>query len=163
LSLISEIANRRLFSTVRERKQLTYDANFSFSALNVMGGWFPGNGHRVEGKAQLALDACKETCAAPQDQSLSPDNVESAKRVVLNRHEGATDNSLLGADHVWHSGGINSLKGLSVTDFTAVVESITAGTCWHSDTWDWTRISFYGYWTNSAPEGSEASDEERSS
>jgi prolyl oligopeptidase PreP (S9A serine peptidase family) len=37
-----------------------------------------------------------------------------------------TDNSLLGADHVWHSGGINSLKGLSVTDFTAVVESITA-------------------------------------
>jgi predicted Zn-dependent peptidase len=40
LSLISEIANRRLFSTVRERKQLTYDANFSFSALNV--SWAAG-------------------------------------------------------------------------------------------------------------------------
>jgi len=31
LSLVQEVANRRLFSVVRERKQLTYDANFRFS------------------------------------------------------------------------------------------------------------------------------------
>jgi hypothetical protein len=86
-----------------------------------------GNGHRVEGKAQLALDACKETCAAPQDQSLSPDNVESAKRVVLNRHEGELRTTAYWASCLVFR-RINSLKGLSVTDFAAVVESITAGT-----------------------------------
>jgi len=131
LSLLSEIANRRLFSTVRERKQLTYDANFSFSAFErLLGGWFLITVTASKEKAQRALDACKETLHALRKSSpITGDNVESAKRVVLNRHE-----SELRTTSYWTQqlmSGIQDetipLKGpLSVTDFHAVVESITA-------------------------------------
>eukprot|EP00522_Entomoneis_paludosa_P007934 CAMPEP_0172447948 /NCGR_PEP_ID=MMETSP1065-20121228/7081_1 /TAXON_ID=265537 /ORGANISM="Amphiprora paludosa, Strain CCMP125" /LENGTH=1224 /DNA_ID=CAMNT_0013199321 /DNA_START=245 /DNA_END=3919 /DNA_ORIENTATION=+ len=130
LGLISEIANRRLFSTVRERKQLTYDANFSFSGFErLLGGWFLVTVTASKEKAQLALDACKETLAALRKNSpITPDNVESAKRVILNRHEGE-----LRTSSYWTHlmSGIQEesipLKGpLAVTDFGAVVESITA-------------------------------------
>ena len=130
LGVLSEIANRRLFSTVRERKQLTYDANFSFSAFErLLGGWFLVTVTASKEKAQLALDACKETLAALRKSSpVAPDNVESAKRVLLNRHE-----TELRTPSYWTQlmSGIQEestpLKGpLSVTDFVSVVESITA-------------------------------------
>ena len=129
LSLVSEIANRRLFSTVRERKQLTYDANFSFTGFErLMGGWFLVTVTASKEKAQQALDACKETLHALRKSSpISADNVESAKRVVLNRHEGE-----LRTTAYWTQlmSGMQEesipLKGpLTVTDFHAVVESIT--------------------------------------
>lgn len=130
LCLLSEIANRRLFSTVRERKQLTYDANFSFSGFErLLGGWFLVTVTASKEKAQQALDACKETLhALRKSNPITPDNVESAKRVVLNRHEGE-----LRTTSYWTHlmSGIQDesipLKGpLAVTDFNAVVESITA-------------------------------------
>jgi hypothetical protein len=130
LCLVSEIANRRLFSTVRERKQLTYDANFSLSGFErLLGGWFLVTVTASKEKAQLALEACKETLHAMRKSNpITPDNVESAKRVVLNRHEGE-----LRSNGYWAllMSGIQQesipLKGpLSVTDFHSVVESITA-------------------------------------
>jgi predicted Zn-dependent peptidase len=130
LSLLSEIANRRLFSTVRERKQLTYDANFSFTGFErLLGGWFLVTVTASKEKAQQALEACKETLAALRKSNpITADNVESAKRVVLNRHEGE-----LRTTAYWTQlmSGIQEesvpLKGpLAVTDFHAVVESITS-------------------------------------
>jgi len=130
LSLISEIANRRLFSNVRERKQLTYDANFGFSAFErLYGGWFLVTVTASKEKAQQALEACKETLHAMRKSNpITPDNVESAKRVVLNRHEGELRTT---GYWMYLMSGIQEesipLKGpLSVTDFQAVVESITA-------------------------------------
>jgi predicted Zn-dependent peptidase len=130
LSLLSEIVNRRLFSTVRERKQLTYDANFSFTNFErLAGGWFLVTVTASKDKAQQALEACKETLAAlRKSQPVTADNVESAKRVVLNRHEGELRTSAYWTQLM---SGIQEetipLKGpLSVTDFHAVVESITA-------------------------------------
>lgn len=129
LSLLSEIANRRLFSTVRERKQLTYDANFSFTGFErLLGGWFLVTVTASKEKAQQALEACKETLHALRKTSpISADNVESAKRVVLNRHEGE-----LRTTAYWTQlmSGMQEesvpLKGpLTMTDFNAVVESIT--------------------------------------
>jgi predicted Zn-dependent peptidase len=129
LSLLSEICNRRLFSTVRERKQLTYDANFSFTGFErLLGGWFLVTVTASKEKAQQALEACKETLAALRKTSpISSDNVESAKRVVVNRHE-----SELRTTQYWTRlmSGMQEesipLKGpLTVTDFSAVVESIT--------------------------------------
>jgi predicted Zn-dependent peptidase len=129
LSLLSEIANRRLFSTVREKKQLTYDANFSFTGFErLLGGWFLVTVTASKEKAQQALDACKETLAALRKSNpISADNVESAKRVVLNRHEVE-----LRTTSYWTQlmSGIQEesvpLKGpLAVTDFNALVESIT--------------------------------------
>jgi len=129
LSLVSEIANRRLFSTVRERKQLTYDANFSLTGFERMnGGWFLVTVTASKEKAQAALEACKETLEAMQTSNpISPDNLESAKRVVLNRHEGELRTSQYWATMM---SGIQEesvpLKGpLSVTDFHAVIESMT--------------------------------------
>jgi predicted Zn-dependent peptidase len=129
LSMVSEIANRRLFSTVRERKQLTYDANFSFTGFErLRGGWFLVTVTASKEKARAALDACKETLDALRTSNpISPDNLESAKRVVINRHEGE-----LRTASYWTSmmSGIQEesipLKGpLSVTDFNAVIQSMT--------------------------------------
>uniref|UniRef100_A0A7S4HUK7 Peptidase M16 N-terminal domain-containing protein n=1 Tax=Odontella aurita TaxID=265563 RepID=A0A7S4HUK7_9STRA len=129
LALVAEIANRRLFSTVRERKQLTYDANFSFTGFErLKGGWFLVTVTASKENAQKALDACKETLEALRKSSpITPDNLESAKRVVLNRHEGELRTS--GYWAMMMSGLQQEsipLKGpLSVTDFNAMVESIT--------------------------------------
>jgi predicted Zn-dependent peptidase len=129
LLLLSEIANRRLFSNVRERKQLTYDANFSFTGFErLMGGWFLVTVTASKENAQKALDACKETLhALRKSQPITPDNVESAKRVVLNRHE-----FQLRTTQYWteQMSGLQEesvpLKGpLSFTDFQAVVEAMT--------------------------------------
>jgi len=129
LSLLSEIINRRLFSTVRERKQLTYDANFSLTNFErLAGGWFLVTVTASKEKAQAALEACKETLETLRKFSkVTGDNLESSKRVVLNRHEGELRTSAY-----WTSlmSGIQEesipLKGpLSVTDFNAVVEAIT--------------------------------------
>ena len=130
LSLLSEIINRRLFSTVRERRQLTYDANFSLTGFErLAGGWFLVTVTASKEKAQAALDACKETLnALRRTNPVTADNLESAKRVVLNRHE-----QDLRISSYWASlmSGIQEesvpLKGpLSVTDYHAVVEAITA-------------------------------------
>lgn len=129
LSLLSEIANRRLFSNVRERKQLTYDANFSFTGFErLLGGWFLVTVTASKENAQKALDACKETLhSLRKSQPITPDNVESSKRVVLNRHE-----FQLRTTQYWTEkmSGLQEesipLKGpLSFTDFQAVVESMT--------------------------------------
>jgi len=129
LALLSEVINRRLFSTVRERKQLTYDANFSLTGFErLAGGWFLITVTASKEKAQAALDACKETMDTLRNKNLvSADNLESAKRVVLNRHEGE-----LRASSYWSAimSGLQEetipLKGpLSVTDYQGLVESIT--------------------------------------
>jgi predicted Zn-dependent peptidase len=129
LLLLSEIANRRLFSYVRERKQLTYDANFSFTGFErLLGGFFLVTVTASKENAQKALEACKETLQTlRKNQKISPDNVESAKRVVLNRHDFELRTTSYWAQLM---SGIQEesvpLKGpLSFTDFQAVVEAIT--------------------------------------
>mmetsp|Transcript_5443 Transcript_5443/g.6121 ORF Transcript_5443/g.6121 Transcript_5443/m.6121 type:complete len:866 (-) Transcript_5443:587-3184(-) len=129
LSIVSEIVNRRLFSTVRERRQLTYDANFSLTGFErLAGGWFLVTVTASKEKAQAALEACKETLhALRKTNPVTADNLESAKRVVLNRHEGELRTSSYWATLM---AGIQEesvpLKGpLSVTDYHAVVEAIT--------------------------------------
>ncbi len=94
----------------------------------MKGGWFLVTVTASKEKAQAALEACKETLEALRASNpISPDNLESAKRVVLNRHEGE-----LRTSQYWASmmSGIQEestpLKGpLSVTDFHAVIESLT--------------------------------------
>jgi len=130
LMLLSEIINRRLFSTVRERRQLTYDANFSLTGFErLMGGYFLVTVTASKEKAQLALDACKETLEALRTSNpVSPDNLESARRVVLHRHQ-----TELRTSRYWTEllSGMQEesipLKGpYSFTEFEPMVEAITA-------------------------------------
>ena len=89
LSLVQEVANRRLFSVVRERKQLTYDANFRFSEHErIKGGWYLVSVTASPANAEKALDACRETLQALGGSSRRPtaDNLEAARRVLVNRH-----------------------------------------------------------------------------
>lgn len=129
LSLLSEIVNRRLFSTVRERKQLTYDANFSLTGFErLAGGWFLVTVTASKDKAKAALDACKETLETLRmTNRVSADNLESAKRVVLNRHQGELRQSSYWTQLM---SGLQEesvpLKGpLSITDYNAMIEAIT--------------------------------------
>merc|ERR1712176_1356993 len=73
----------------QRRKQLTYDANFSFTGFErLLGGFFLVTVTASKENAQKALEACIETLQnLRKKQKISPDNVESAKRVVLNRHD----------------------------------------------------------------------------
>ena len=79
-------------------------------------------------KAQTALKACKETLDTLQmPNPISPDNLESAKCAILNHHKGELCTSQYWATMM---SGIQEesipLKGpLSVTDFHAVIESMT--------------------------------------
>uniref|UniRef100_A0A7S1BTA2 Peptidase M16 C-terminal domain-containing protein n=1 Tax=Corethron hystrix TaxID=216773 RepID=A0A7S1BTA2_9STRA len=129
LSLISEIINRRLFSYVRERKQLTYDANFHFTSFErLAGGYFLVTVTASKDKAQAALEACKETLRQVRSTSpITSDNLESAKRVVINRHEGEMRTSRYLAELL---SGIQlesiPYKGpSSITDFNGMVQSMT--------------------------------------
>jgi len=88
LALLQEVINRRLFSVVRERKQLTYDANFHFSDHErLKGGWYLVSVTASPAKAEKALQACREVLGALATTGPpTRDNLESARRVVVNRH-----------------------------------------------------------------------------
>jgi len=88
LALVQEVANRRLFSVVRERKQLTYDANFRFSEHErVHGGWYLVSVTASPANADKALEACKETVRALASTAPpTADNLDAARRVLINRH-----------------------------------------------------------------------------
>ncbi len=92
LELLKEVVNRRLFSTVREQKRLTYDANFHITPLDrLQGSWYLMTVTANPSKAEAALQACKDTlCDMSSSRPVTFDNVESAKRVLINRHENGT-------------------------------------------------------------------------
>ena len=129
IKLISEIVNRRLFANVRERKQLTYDANFGLSGFEALrGGWYLVTVTASKEKAQAALEACKETIRALlTNDKINSDNLRGAKRVIKNRHEGAMRENKYWTELLC---GTQSdaipLKGpTSLKDFEIVLESIT--------------------------------------
>ena len=129
LSLIAEIVNRRLFSTVREKKQLTYDANFHFTGFErIKGGYFLCTVTASKEKAAQAMEACKETLEdLLGSQPITSDNLESAKRVVLTRHDGDLRTNRYWAELM---SGMQlpsiPMKGpLSVMDYDDVCNSIT--------------------------------------
>ena len=129
LLIINEIINRRLFSIVREQRQLTYDANFSLTNFETLqGGWFLVTVTASKANANKALKACLETLESIVARGgVGSDNLSSAKRVVINRHEGGLQ-SLKG--YVEALGGLQMdsipLKGPKcLTEFHKVVEGVT--------------------------------------
>jgi len=130
LALVQEVANRRLFSVVRERKQLTYDANFKFSEHERLGG-----GHYLisctasPANAEKALAACRETlqglvAGAPP----TPDNLEAARRVLINRHAAELASNTYWCERLtgttFRSVPQKTLAGLR--DYAALAEAVTA-------------------------------------
>lgn len=130
LFLLKEVINRRLFSTVREQKRLTYDANFHLTAFErLMGSWYLVTVTANPAKAEAALQACKDTLSdMASDSPITYDNCESAKRVLINRHEN---------DMRTHQYWCELLSGIQcssspqkdmscIRDYEKVVNSVTA-------------------------------------
>ena len=96
LALAQEILNRRLFSQVRERKGLTYDANFQLCAYDrLCGGWWIVTVTATPANARLALDACVETLEHIRPDPTMPlgavypvtqENLIAAQRVLIQKH-----------------------------------------------------------------------------
>ncbi|GMH58655.1 hypothetical protein TrRE_jg4220, partial [Triparma retinervis] len=128
LMLIGEIVNRRLFSNVREKKQLTYDANFRFTGFDgVGGGYWLCTVTASQEKADAAAEACVETLEGIGRGGIGSDNLESARRVVGNRHEGEMRTTRYAAEMM--SGlqleGVAKKGPLSLTDFQAMCSAVT--------------------------------------
>ena len=90
LLVLQEIANRRLFSIVREERQLTYDASFQLMGLDsVDGGWFLISVTSSPSQVQEAVEACGQALNSLKGTfGIMSDSVESAKRTLLNRFRG---------------------------------------------------------------------------
>jgi len=131
LQLLQEVLNRRLFSTVRERKRLTYDANFHLTAFErIQGSWYLVTVTAKPELAQKALDACKETLHAAQTwDPITRDNLQSAAYELISRHEGA-----LQTNRYW----VELMSGLQLEcvpgkdpsyyrDFAPMIQSVHVG------------------------------------
>jgi len=128
LMLLTEILNRRLFSSVREKKRLTYDANFHLTGFErIRGGWYLVTVTAKPEQAQAALEACKETLTAARSwDPITRDNVQSAAYELVSKHQGA-----LQTNRYW----VDLMSGLQldavadktvdyVRDFVPLVKSI---------------------------------------
>jgi predicted Zn-dependent peptidase len=129
LLIVQEICNRRLFSIVREERQLTYDASFSFIGHeSLKGGWYMVSVTSSPSEVQEAVKACKESLLSLTGTfGVAGDAIQSAKRTLLNRFK--TDS---GTNKFW----VESLSGTqvdniqfktiqSINDFESVLLSIT--------------------------------------
>mmetsp|Transcript_8529 Transcript_8529/g.10826 ORF Transcript_8529/g.10826 Transcript_8529/m.10826 type:complete len:726 (+) Transcript_8529:2-2179(+) len=129
LALLQEVINRRLFSVVRERRQLTYDANFQLSDNErLLGGWFLVTVTASPANADAALQACKDTLAALRGQHPpSRDNLDSARRVVVNRHLAELTSNKYWCDQLTGTTfeSMPSKTFASIADFAAIAEQVT--------------------------------------
>merc|ERR1712146_9327 len=80
LLMIQEIINRRLFSNVREKKQLTYDASFRWHPYDLYtGGWYSVQIAASPESAKQVLYALETFDELKTDSPITHDNLESAK------------------------------------------------------------------------------------
>lgn len=125
------MANRRLFSVVREERRLTYDASFQLHGHDSLnGGYYLVSVTSSPRQVQEAVIACKEALASLQGPfGVLGDSVQSAKRSILNRFRGEAQ-----TNKFW----VEALSGTQVesiplktlrfiSDFESVLNGITVG------------------------------------
>ncbi|XAR64309.1 C-terminal processing peptidase [Bertholletia excelsa] len=88
MSLLAEIINSRLFTTVRDSLGLTYDVSFElnlFDRLNL--GWYVISVTSTPAKVHKAVDACKNVLRGLCSNQIAQRELDRAKRTLLMRHE----------------------------------------------------------------------------
>ena len=87
LLVMQEVANRRLFSVVREERRLTYDASFQLHGHeSIQGGHYLVSVTSSPAQVGAAVQACKEALDSLRGTfGVMGDSVQSAKRTILNR------------------------------------------------------------------------------
>uniref|UniRef100_A0A7S1NQ93 Uncharacterized protein n=1 Tax=Eutreptiella gymnastica TaxID=73025 RepID=A0A7S1NQ93_9EUGL len=95
LSIFREVATRRLFSIVREERQLTYDASFQFQGFDrIRGGMYQVSVTTSPQQADLAVQACREALASlVAPFGVTQEAVEAAKRTLLAQYELEKENN----------------------------------------------------------------------
>eukprot|EP00607_Mallomonas_marina_P007369 CAMPEP_0182419444 /NCGR_PEP_ID=MMETSP1167-20130531/3899_1 /TAXON_ID=2988 /ORGANISM="Mallomonas Sp, Strain CCMP3275" /LENGTH=1078 /DNA_ID=CAMNT_0024594381 /DNA_START=315 /DNA_END=3551 /DNA_ORIENTATION=+ len=129
LMVLQEVANRRLFSVVREERQLTYDASFSLhNHEGVAGGWYQVSVTSSPSQVQEALRACREALRSLRGTfGVMGDSVQSAKRTLVNRQRSESQTNKFWVESM---SGVQvssvPVKGLGViADFESVLAGIT--------------------------------------
>ena len=88
-AIFREVATRRLFSIVREERQLTYDATFMFQGFErINGGMYMVSVTTSPEQAQQAVQACKEALnSLTVPFGITSESIQAAKRTLLNNYE----------------------------------------------------------------------------
>uniref|UniRef100_A0A0D6QV97 Peptidase M16 C-terminal domain-containing protein n=1 Tax=Araucaria cunninghamii TaxID=56994 RepID=A0A0D6QV97_ARACU len=88
LTLLAEIINSRLFTTVRDSLGLTYDVSFELSLFDrLQFGWFVISVTSTPAKVHKAVDACKNVLRGLHSSRITQNELDRAKRTLLMRHE----------------------------------------------------------------------------
>lgn len=87
VAALVQIANRRLFSVVREERKLTYDASFQLQSREVYrGSWYTVSVTSSPAQVSAALQACQEALTSLKGSfGVSGDAIQSCKRSLLNK------------------------------------------------------------------------------
>ncbi|EKX47207.1 hypothetical protein GUITHDRAFT_159585 [Guillardia theta CCMP2712] len=128
LQILQEVLNRRLFTVVRERERLTYDANFHLTGFErVKGGWYLVTVTAKPELAEKALEACKRTLHSVKSwDPITIDNIRSAAYELVSKHQGGLQTNRYWVDLM---AGIQldaiPNKDISyISDFVPMVQSI---------------------------------------
>ncbi|KAH9302963.1 hypothetical protein KI387_014546, partial [Taxus chinensis] len=88
LTLLAEIINSRLFTTVRDSLGLTYDVSFELNLYDRLKfGWFVISVTSTPAKVNKAVDACKNVLRGVNSSRITQRELDRAKRTLLMRHE----------------------------------------------------------------------------
>jgi len=129
LLILQEVANRRLFSVVREERQLTYDASFQLQGQEILlGGWYLVSVTSSPAQVQAAVRACKEALTSLRGPfGVMGDSVQSAKRTLLNKFRAESATNKFWVEHL--SGtqieDIPNKTLSSIYEFEEVLKSVT--------------------------------------
>eukprot|EP00250_Pteridium_aquilinum_P006240 c16198_g1_i1 orf=144-3938(+) len=88
LTLLAEIINARLFTTVRDTLGLTYDVSFEMSLFDrLKGGWYVISVTSTPSKVQKAVAASLKVLQGLRENPISKRDLDRARRTLMMRHE----------------------------------------------------------------------------
>ena len=130
LLVMQEVANRRLFSVVREERRLTYDASFQLHGHEaIQGGYYLVAVTSSPQQVPAAVQACKEALESLRGTfGVMGDSVQSAKRSILNRFRGESLTNKFWVENLsgtqLESMPLKTLR--SIAEFENVLSGVTA-------------------------------------
>eukprot|EP00237_Pycnococcus_provasolii_P000043 CAMPEP_0119197254 /NCGR_PEP_ID=MMETSP1316-20130426/13197_1 /TAXON_ID=41880 /ORGANISM="Pycnococcus provasolii, Strain RCC2336" /LENGTH=1235 /DNA_ID=CAMNT_0007193039 /DNA_START=21 /DNA_END=3730 /DNA_ORIENTATION=+ len=126
LSIGTEIANSRLFTTVRDALGLTYDVSVElFLPERMRRGWYQLSVTSTPAKIDMALDSSIRTLRGMHVQRPTSREVDRARRTLLTRHESdEKDNAYLVGLSTHVQNGAVPLKTASLVQDVAMMYAV---------------------------------------
>ncbi|KAF0931421.1 hypothetical protein E2562_004549 [Oryza meyeriana var. granulata] len=128
LSLLAEIINSRLFTTVRDSMGLTYDVSFELNLFDKLDlGWYVIAVTSTPSKVHKAVDACKGVLRGLHSNRIVERELDRAKRTLLMKHEAETKTNAYWLGLVAHlqSSSVPRKEISCIKELTTLYESAT--------------------------------------